>query len=1034
MSTPGRAGNGDRCRSACGCAGGPVTHCGRCAAPETERTTPPGQTALTVARSPHPAALDRMRRRLSAADLPALPALTARHTDVPLDPALALLDAWACAGHVLGFYTDRLVNEHYLRTCRQRRSAVELGRLVGYAPRPGVAADVHLAFTLDDVDEEAVLEVPAGTRAYSQPGPGETMQPFETSEALTGRPRWNVLRPRSTAPQQVAATSPTLDARGTATGLTKGSPLLVEVGGTHHLRTVAAVEPLSTEDRTRVVLVTEQEADVVLRRESVTVTTELLQDLLKEPAGPPADGGRPGPDPADIFTPDSYAAYGLLASAYPALRGVLSTALGGISHTDPTGAVTVYAMRVKAALHGHSASLVPVVDDNGRVTEYREWNPEGTVAVSSGAVVPEPVVPEPAVPEPADGDEGASGNADTSVGEPPSLHSVVTPLFGDEIALDAVYDTILPGSLVALVSPVVPEPSGATDQPDPPPADRTRVEVREVAGVRTTTRTAFHLPVRVTVLALVPPADAGPELVRDVRQTVVYAQSEALELAEVPVPEEVYGEELELDGYYPGLQPGRLLVVTGERTDILRPDPAAEQSEPEVTGVHGTEVVRVSTVEHRIPASAEDSARAEEATQTAQATQETLRTVLTVEPALLFRYRRESVRILGNVAPASHGESRAEVLGSGDAARPLQTFPLKQGPLTYVPGATPSGVSSTLEVHVEDLRWHEAPNAAAVLPGERRYVERTDDEGGTAVTFGLGARLPTGPDNVRALYRSGLGSAGNVRAEQVSVLASRPNGVTGVTNPSPATGGADPDGLEAIRQRAPLGLTALDRLVSAVDLEDFARAFAGIGKARLTSQEVPADQPTRYTLTVAAVGDAPLAGSTLLADLRRAIAHFGNLQDPGGDQPLSTHETPGATVAIAIRTALLLAMRVRIRLAPDHLWETVQPRLREALFAAFGFEAREIGQVPQPGEAMTVLQRVRGVAWVDLVAFGTIDPGPPDSPRPPADVAAEALALLTPAVTAGLPDPPPVAATQIAYLSGAPGTLLLEQIPEEARP
>jgi hypothetical protein len=91
---------------------------------------------------------------------------------------------------------------------------------------------------------------------------------------------------------------------------------------------------------------------------------------------------------------------------------------------------------------------------------------------------------------------------------------------------------------------------------------------------------------------------------------------------------------------------------------------------------------------------------------------------------------------------------------------------------------------SRSDVRVEDLCWSEAPHAAAVLPGERRYVLRTDDDG-TRVTFGLGARLPAAHDDVRAHYRSGIGAVGNARAGQISVLASRPNGVTGVTNPLP---------------------------------------------------------------------------------------------------------------------------------------------------------------------------------------------------------------------------------------------------------
>ena len=58
-------------------------------------------------------------------------------------------------------------------------------------------------------------------------------------------------------------------------------------------------------------------------------------------------------------------------------------------------------------------------------------------------------------------------------------------------------------------------------------------------------------------------------------------------------------------------------------------------------------------------------------------------------------------------------------------------------------------------------------------PERSRFITRTDDDGRTVVVFGdgeHGARLPTGVENVKALYRSGIGKGGNVRAEQISQL------------------------------------------------------------------------------------------------------------------------------------------------------------------------------------------------------------------------------------------------------------------------
>src|SRR3954453_8649102 len=82
------------------------------------------------------------------------------------DPAIALLDAWATVGDVLTFYQERIANEGYLRTATERRSILELARLVGYKLRPGVSASVYLAYTLE---QDQAATIPVGTRAQSVP-------------------------------------------------------------------------------------------------------------------------------------------------------------------------------------------------------------------------------------------------------------------------------------------------------------------------------------------------------------------------------------------------------------------------------------------------------------------------------------------------------------------------------------------------------------------------------------------------------------------------------------------------------------------------------------------------------------------------------------------------------------------------------------------------------------------------------------------------------------------------------------------------
>ena len=258
--------------------------------------------------------------------------------------------------------------------------------------------------------------------------------------------------------------------------------------------------------------------------------------------------------------------------------------------------------------------------------------------------------------------------------------------------------------------------------------------------------------------------------------------------------------------------------------------------------------------------------------------------MLTVTPALTRSYARDTFSLNANVASSTHGETVQEPLGSGDASQKFQTLKLRQPPLTYVSAATPTGAASTLEIRVNNILWHEADTLYARGPKERIYISRRDADGNTAVQFGdgvTGARVPTGQNNVSAKYRKGIGLEGLVKAGQLSMLLTRPLGVKGVINPKDASGAQDPEQLEDARTNAPLRVLTLDRVVSLLDYENFARAFGGIAKALATWTW---DGHTRGVLvTVAGPNGASIEPDSatfqnLMAAMRNAGDPFVNLR------------------------------------------------------------------------------------------------------------------------------------------------------------
>jgi predicted phage baseplate assembly protein len=335
------------------------------------------------------------------------------------------------------------------------------------------------------------------------------------------------------------------------------------------------------------------------------------------------------------------------------------------------------------------------------------------------------------------------------------------------------------------------------------------------------------------------------------------------------------------------------------------------------------------------------------------------RTWLTLATKLAYTYVRDSVSIYANVVDSTHGETRSEVLGSGDASAALQRFQLKSKPLTYVSASTPEGSQSTLQARVGGVLWHEAPGLAALGPRDREYLTDTADDGTVSLVFGdgkRGERLPTGVENVAAAYRSGIGKSANLDAGRITQLVTKPLGLKDVTNPLPSTGGADPDSRDAARRNAPLSVTALDRLVSVQDYEDLAHLFAGIGKA--SAVRLSDGRRRLVHVTIAGVDDIPIATtSDLFANLARSLRAFGD---------------PHVPVLVAVRELLLLVVVAKVRVQADYLWELVEPQVRAALVDRFGFDRRALGQDVNASEVVATIQAVPGVDYVDLDVLDSV--------------------------------------------------------------
>ena len=451
-------------------------------------------------------------------------------------------------------------------------------------------------------------------------------------------------------------------------------------------------------------------------------------------------------------------------------------------------------------------------------------------------------------------------------------------------------------------------------------ADDNYTELYRVTEAVPSSQTNFALTTKTTRVTLKSPENLDKF---DRRTAVVLAVPERLERAEKPLPAKVKGHVIQLAKPVSGLRKGQPLIVSGKLRE--------GDEEP---------VSEVAFFQPLLERESYDR--------------------LELKEDLAHEYVRSTVTIFANVVPATHGETVAqEVLGSGDGAQPNPRFTLRHAPLTFVPGASASGAESTLEVRVNDVLWQETPSLYGKGPRDRVYTLRIDDDAKATVIFGdgkSGARLPTGQENVKATYRFGIGSQGEVGAGSLTLLKKRPFGVSRVTNPVPATGAADPEKLENARQNAPLKVLTLDRIVSLQDFQDFARAFTGIGKAQAVS--LWNGESYRVHITLADDDGDPVPAGTLVK-LREAMD---KARDPSVELLLDNYQR------------LTFHLEARVLYDPAYLPEKLQAAIQEALLDAFSFQARQFGQPVTAAEIVQTIHQVKGVVAVDLNALYTRSP------------------------------------------------------------
>jgi hypothetical protein len=909
----------------CSCQGSGAQLCGCCSG--VTRLTP----ALIVNRSLLPAIsyrvgtyssfLQTMLAALSSSNEPALAGLRTRDNS---DFSIALVDAWSEVLDILTFYTERLANEAYLGTAVEARSVFELVKLIGYKPSPGVSASTVLAFTLtSSPGSPPVVPIPAGTRVQSVPGPGQAPQVFETSPDLTATIAGNAIPAATTQPWQLSGGDTSTWIAGTSNNIQPGNVLLFmsAPGGVPSPTTanagcyVTAVQPDTSSGNTQIFWDAPLPSAFAAGDSAVCIYVFRTKAALYGATAP-----RPG-----IFAPSTTT-----------------------STTDSSSNTTTASSTISPQIAGYPS---------GTVTGDSDWAwvyTDGTDSISLDSSVP-------GLNPMASGTTAPAAQSQWMLLTGPQYTSV----FQIESAVDtnpALYSLSTKTTQLTLASGTV-----------------------MIGDTSLTLNELLY------------------EFVQETRVTTAYVGSQLLALANLPVTQ--WSES----GSYPlasgmlapvsgtsltivGLQPLALntpVGISGKRVRIAPADPSASfipsgavagltvsanqafliDAFPPTTDSAGNLFWSVLTVNGQAgvlsvapgafvlqPSSSADPVTGEAATvNAAQINGAT--TALTFGADLARIYDASTVAVNTNAVLATHGQTTQEILGSGDATNPALQFQLKQSPVTYLSAANASGVQSTLQVRVNNLLWTEAANFLASAPADRAYITIPNSTGGPTVEFGngiQGSRTPTGQANIQALYRVGIGAAGMVSPGQLTQALDRPQGLQSVTNPSAATGGADPATPAQARASAPLPTLTLSRVVSLEDYQNFALNTPGISLALATWTWLGTTRS--IFLTVAGANGATFQPTDQIVE--NLLSSF------------QTYGLPYVPVQIVSYVQVLFEINLQVLVnAPLYDPNLVLPQVWQALSAAFVFGQLAPGQGVAASQIIAVAQQVTGVIAVNLTAL-----------------------------------------------------------------
>lgn len=291
---------------------------------------------------------------------------------------------------------------------------------------------------------------------------------------------------------------------------------------------------------------------------------------------------------------------------------------------------------------------------------------------------------------------------------------------------------------------------------------------------------------------------------------------------------------------------------------------------------------------------------------------------------------------------------------------------------------------NTVKVYVDNgvafEKWAQVQYVIDYTGGDNVYSVTIDSDNNVYVNFGDGVAgaIPTKESTIKAVYIAGGGTVGNVGAGVINSFGAIPltssaatalkSVIIGITNPLPATGGADPETNDSIRLNAPRALRSLNRAVTLQDFSDLALSVPGVAKANAT-----ATNRSNVTLYVA-----PTQSGT--SDIYPGYLNYGDDANIQSSQLRFLIETSipefmgnktqiGTSLTIVAPYYTDIFMDISYSTLPQYSGAVVESYINEALVNAFTFEDMQFADIITPEEVEFKLRQVTGVQNAKVISL-----------------------------------------------------------------